>query len=196
MVSSGPLLITHWGLSGPAVLKLSAFAARLLSEKNYQFSILVNWLSDYTEESLRAGWSDIRNQAGHTLIATKNPFGLPSRLWHYFLKNSDIEEDTYWSELKSSCQNKLIQLLTANIFIVAGKTTFKDEFVVCGGISLAEIDVNTMQAKRFDGLYFAGEVLDVDGVTGGFNFQNAWTTGWIASKSIASKQGGYFGRYV
>lgn len=187
LTSSGPLLITHWGLSGPAVLKLSALAARDLANKNYQFSILVNWLEDYTEENLRNDWATIRNKAGHSLMINKNPFGLPSRLWSYFLQAAAINDKTYWSNLKSSLQNKLIQLLTAHPFIVAGKTTFKEEFVTCGGISLSEIDVNTMQSKRLPGLCFAGEVLDVDGVTGGFNFQNAWTTGWIAAKNIATQ---------
>ncbi len=187
LTTFGPLLITHWGLSGPAVLKLSALGARLLSEKSYQFSILVNWISDYTEEKLRADWSNIRNQAGHKLISHKNPFELPSRLWDYFLKMAEIKDNTYWSELKSTSQNKLIQLLTAQPFSIEGKTTFKEEFVTCGGVALSEIDVNTMQAKRLDGLYFAGEILDIDGVTGGFNFQNAWTTGWIAANHIDKK---------
>jgi len=187
LASTGPLLITHWGLSGPAVLKLSALGARILAEKNYQFSILVNWLSDYTEETLREDWATIRNKQGHSLLVHKNPFGLPSRLWEYFLKEADIDNKTYWSDLKSNMQNKLIQLLTAHSFVVGGKTTFKEEFVTCGGIALSEIDVNTMQSKRLLGLYFAGEILDVDGVTGGFNFQNAWTTGYIAAKNIALK---------
>lgn len=182
--SSGPLLITHWGLSGPAVLKLSSLAARFLAENNYQFSIMVNWLSDYTEESLRNDWPNIRNGAGHSLLINKNPFGLPSRLWQYFVAASAISENTYWSELKSNQQNKLIQLLTAHLFVVSGKTTFKEEFVTCGGIALSEVDVNTMESKKHKGLYFAGEVLDIDGVTGGFNFQNAWTTGWIAANAI------------
>lgn len=185
--TSGPLLITHWGLSGPAVLKLSALGARLLSEKNYQFSILVNWLPDYTEASLRSDWMDIRNRAGHSLVSQRNPFGLPSRLWNYFLQLAGINDNAYWSELKSAAQNKLLQLLVAQQFTIEGKTTFKEEFVTCGGIALSEMDVNTMQAKRLEGLYFAGEILDVDGVTGGFNFQNAWTTGWIAAKAIANR---------
>ncbi|MFT4203334.1 MAG: NAD(P)/FAD-dependent oxidoreductase [Chitinophagaceae bacterium] len=186
LAASGPLLITHWGLSGPAVLKLSALAARLLSEKDYHFTILVNWLSGETEDTLRSAWAAIRNKAGHSLVANKNPFGLPSRLWDYFLQQAGIGSDVYWSELKSTSQNKLIQLLTAQSFAIHGKTTFKEEFVTCGGIALSQIDVNTMQCKRLPGLYFAGEVLDVDGVTGGFNFQNAWTTGWIAAKAVGN----------
>ncbi|WP_447641186.1 MULTISPECIES: NAD(P)/FAD-dependent oxidoreductase [Chitinophagaceae] len=185
--ASGPLLITHWGLSGPAVLKLSALAARVLSANNYRFSILVNWLSDYTEESLRSRWATIRNEAGHSLVVNKNPFGLPSRLWEHFLRLAGAGDNVYWSELKANTQNKLIQLLTAHTFQIEGKTTFKEEFVTCGGITLSEIDVNTMHSKRLSGLYFAGEILDIDGVTGGFNFQNAWTTGWIAAQHIANK---------
>ncbi|PZP47155.1 MAG: aminoacetone oxidase family FAD-binding enzyme, partial [Pseudopedobacter saltans] len=186
--TEGALLITHWGLSGPAVLKLSALGARLLSEANYQFSILVNWLSDYTEDSLRNDWINIRNRLGHGLVSHKKPFALPSRLWNYFLAEASISEKLHWSELKSVQQNKLIQILTSNMFTVSGKTTFKEEFVTCGGIALSEIDVNTMECKKNSGLYFAGEVLDIDGITGGFNFQNAWTTGWIAAKSVAAKQ--------
>lgn len=185
--SQGPILITHWGVSGPAVLRLSALAARVLSENNYQFGITINWLSDYTEEHLRQSWTTIRNQQGHSLLTHKNPFGLPSRLWNYLLNEANISNTEYWSELKSAQQNKLIQVLTAQFFQVSGKTTFKEEFVTCGGVALTDVDVNTMQHKRNSGLYFAGEVLDIDGITGGFNFQNAWTTGWIAAKHIANK---------
>ncbi|MFP5041562.1 NAD(P)/FAD-dependent oxidoreductase [Parasediminibacterium sp. JCM 36343] len=184
--TSGPLLITHWGLSGPAVLKLSGWGARELADKQYQFSILVNWLQDTNEQQLRENWQYLRNEHATQKIGGKNPFGLPSRLWLYFLALCGIKEDTRWAELPSAAQNKLIATLTAQQFDVSGKTTFKEEFVTCGGIKLNEIDPNTMQSKKINNLFFAGEVMDIDGVTGGFNFQNAWTSGWIAAKAIAS----------
>lgn len=182
----GPLLITHWGMSGPAVLKTSAWGARELAEKNYHLNILVNWLKDHTEQSLREEWQHLRNRFSAQKIAAKNPFGLPNRLWEYFLKQAAVDVNKTWSDINSKEQNKLIQLLTASPFEVKGKTTFKEEFVTCGGIKLSEIDPNTMQSKRMPGLFFVGEVLDIDGITGGFNFQNAWTSGYIAAKSIAS----------
>jgi predicted Rossmann fold flavoprotein len=182
---SGPLLITHWGMSGPAVLKLSAYAARLLAEKNYEFSITVNWLTDYNEISLKDKFQLLRFDLASQKIVNRNPFFLPSRLWEYLLEQSDIKPDIRWADLPSKEQNKLIKNLCAQEFAVKGKTTFKEEFVTAGGIKLDEIDVNTMQSKLHPGLFFAGEVINVDGVTGGFNFQNAWTTGWIAAKAIA-----------
>ncbi len=182
----GPLLITHWGLSGPAILKTSALGARELAEKNYHFSIQVNWLKDFTEQSVREEWTHLRSRFSSQKISAKNPFGLPNRLWEHFLKQSSVDANKTWSDINSKEQNKLIQALTASVFEVKGKTTFKEEFVTCGGIKLSEIDPNTMQSKKLPGLYFAGEVMDIDGITGGFNFQNAWTSGWIAARSIAS----------
>jgi hypothetical protein len=182
----GPLLITHWGMSGPAVLKLSAWGARELANKNYDFTVLINWLSGYTENSLRDEWTYFRSQFAAARIHHKNPFEIPNRLWIYFLTESFIKEDTRWAELTSKQQNQLIKTLTAQEFKVKGKTTFKEEFVTCGGIKLNEIDPNTMQSKLVSNLFFAGEILDIDGITGGFNFQNAWTTGWIAAKAIAT----------
>jgi predicted Rossmann fold flavoprotein len=189
MVQSGPLLITHWGLSGPAVLKTSAWAARLLAEKQYQFTILVNWLGSTTEQALRLQWQQIRNSYANSLMSSKNPFLLPQRLWHYFLKQASIEEQCRWANITAKQQNKLIQLLTADSIEVSGKTTFKEEFVTCGGVSTAEMNSSTMESKLLPQLFFAGEVVDVDGVTGGFNFQFAWTSGWIAAKTIAQKLG-------
>ncbi len=119
-------------------------------------------------------------------FVAKNPFQLPNRLWQYLLKESNVNEEVRWSDITTAQQNKLIQILTAQVFQVKGKTTFKEEFVTCGGITLSEVDVNTMQSKIIPHLFFAGEVLDVDGITGGFNFQNAWTTGYIAAKTIAA----------
>jgi predicted Rossmann fold flavoprotein len=184
--SSGALLITHWGLSGPAVLKLSAFAALYLANKNYNFEILVNWLNQYNEQSLKEEFWVLRQQLSSQKIHTKNPFGLPSRLWEYLLLEAEISENTRWADLLAKQQNNLIKNLTAQQFFVKGKTIFKEEFVTCGGIKLSEVDVNTMQSKKVENLFFAGEILDIDGITGGFNFQNAWTTGFIAAKGIVN----------
>jgi len=182
----GALLITHWGMSGPVVLKLSAWAARELANKNYEFTIAVNWLSGYTENSLRDEWAYFRNQFASSKIHQKNPFNIPTRLWHYLLNESFIKEGVRWAELTSKQQNQLIKVLTVQEFVIKGKTTFKEEFVTCGGIKLSEIDANTLESRLVPNLFFAGEIIDVDGITGGFNFQNAWTTGWIAAKAIAA----------
>lgn len=186
LIEQGPLLITHWGMSGPAILKLSAWGARLLADMSYRFKISVNWLSNYNEQSLRDAWHSIRTELAAQKMMNKNPFSLPNRLWNYLLELSEIKEETRWADLPSKEQNKLIKHLTVAEFSVDGKTTFKEEFVTCGGIKLNEIDPNTMQSKKVDHLYFAGEIMDIDGVTGGFNFQNAWTSGWIAAKSISN----------
>jgi len=181
---SGPLLITHWGLSGPSVLKLSAWGARILNEKNYRFEIRVNWLGDQTEHSLREQIQSHREIAGSKKIKNKNPFELPQRLWEWLLDLAAIPE-IQWADLPTAMQNKLIQLLSNQLFNVEGKTTFKEEFVTAGGIYLTEVNHQSMESRIRQGLYFAGEILDVDGITGGFNFQNAWTSGFIAGKSIA-----------
>jgi hypothetical protein len=185
----GPVLITHWGLSGPAVLKLSAWAARELADANYHFKIIINWVSDFHEISIRDKMQEIRFAAAAQKIANRNQFALPQRLWLYLLEQSGIDADMRWADLPAKNQNLLAKLCCAQEMAVAGKTTFKEEFVTAGGISLQEVDANTMQSKLLPGLYFAGEVLDIDGVTGGFNFQNAWTTGWIAAQAIAKAAG-------
>lgn len=185
LVQEGPLLITHWGLSGPAVLKLSAWGARQLAEMNYRFNILVNWIPEWQEQDLRKAWPGFRDRFASQKVITKNPFALPGRLWQYLVQESGIGTETRWAEIPLKEQNRLIQRLTGQEFTVNGKTTFKEEFVTCGGIRLSEIDPNTMQSRLQPGLFFAGEVMDIDGVTGGFNFQNAWTSGWIAAKTIA-----------
>lgn len=183
----GPLLITHWGLSGPVVLRLSAWGARDLHRTNYHFNILVNWLGDCNEAELRLDWTSYRDQFAAQKIHSRNPFSLPGRLWQFLLEQAHIPEATRWAELKAKEQNQLIQLLTAFPFTVSGKTTFKEEFVTAGGIQLSEINPQTMESKKVPHLFFAGEVMDVDGITGGFNFQNAWTSGFIAAKAIATK---------
>ena len=180
----GPVLITHWGLSGPAVLKLSAFAARELHKANYDFKITVNWLPGYNEQTLKEKFLKIRNELATQKIVNRNPFFLPQRLWEYFLKRSAIDENIRWADLPAKQQNILIKTLCVQEFHVKGKTTFKEEFVTAGGIKLNEIDPNTMQSKIVPNLFFAGEVMDVDGITGGFNFQHAWTSGWIAGRQL------------
>ena len=182
---SGPLLITHWGMSGPAVLKLSAWGARELAKANYEFSILVNWIPDFNENSLRDKMQQLRFELAAQKIINRNPFALPNRLWEYLLIQSGIHTDLRWADLPAKEQNKLIKNLCAQEFAVKGKTTFKEEFVTAGGIELNEIDFNTMQSKKHSGLFFAGEIINVDGITGGYNFQNAWTTGWIAAKAVS-----------
>ena len=184
--AKGPLLITHWGLSGPGVLRLSAWGARQLATDNWQFGIIINWLPEYNEQSLREYMQQLRFDIASQKIANKNPFNLPQRLWQYLLQQSGIDEDKRWADLPAKEQNKLITNCCAQEFKVQGKTTFKEEFVTAGGIQLPEVDANTMQSKVVPHLYFAGEILDVDGITGGFNFQHAWTSGFIAAKAIAS----------
>ena len=180
--NKGPLLITHWGMSGPAILKLSAFAARELNTKNYQFEIRVNWLGEINENHLRdkidSEFSDFRKRK----ISNKNPFQIPARLWAFLLDKVEIPEDLVWDNVPKKKLNQLINILLNDIYAVSGKTTFKEEFVTCGGVNLDDIDVKTMESKVCPGLHFAGEVMDIDGVTGGFNFQAAWTTGFVAGK--------------
>lgn len=185
--SQGPILITHWGLSGPAILKLSAWGARFLAEKNYQFKISINWIEDYNQETIKQVLQQFRQSLSTQKIEIKNPFGLPNRLWNYFLTKCSFNEDWRWADVSAKAMQQLGQILVNQVFEINGKTTFKEEFVTCGGISLKEVDVNTLQSKLHTNLFFAGEVLDVDGITGGFNFQNAWTTGFIAAKTIAQQ---------
>lgn len=181
----GPLLITHWGLSGPAVLRLSAWGARQLTISNWQFAIIINWLPDLNEQSLRERFLQLRNTNPAQKILNKNSFGLPARLWEFLAEQSGIKNGRRWADLPSTVQNKFIKNLCNYECEVKGKTTFKEEFVTAGGIKLNEVDVNTMMSKKIPNLFFAGEVLDVDGITGGFNFQHAWTSGFIAAKAIA-----------
>ena len=180
----GALLITHWGMSGPAVLKTSAIAARELADRNYEFQAVVNWLHDKTDADVREIIVALRRDNGKQLVQNKNPFDLPRRLWEYQLVQCGIKDDTRWGELPAAAQNKLVERLLRDAYNVKGKTTFKEEFVTCGGINLAEIDPQTMQSRVVPGLFFAGELLDADGITGGYNFQHAWSSGWIASQSI------------
>ncbi len=176
----GPVLITHWGMSGPAVLKLSAWGARELSERDYAFTIQINWIGVVNENDittqLDAALPDMRRKK----MSNACPFELPKNFWVHLLVKAGIDPDTLWTELGKKPRNRLINCLLNDTYSVAGKTTFKEEFVTCGGVTLDEVDFKTMQSRILPGLHFAGEVLDVDGITGGFNFQAAWTTGFIA----------------
>lgn len=181
----GPVLITHWGLSGPAVLKLSSRAARDLHDVDYTFEVLVNWTSGYHESSMLETLKQLRLTVKQK-VGSKNPFDLTSRLWNYLLDKSKIWEDDYWTDLTNTSLIILSRMLTSDRYAVQGKTTFKDEFVTAGGVRLDEINPLTMESKKIKGLFFAGEIMDVDGITGGYNFQHAWSSGYIAAQSISS----------
>ena len=184
----GPLLITHWGMSGPAVLKLSAWGARLLHAMDYRFQAQINWLGAMNEEQVRQQLSEVLPTIAKRKVANRNPFQLPNRFWDFILNKAGIDPDTTWNALGKKKTNVLLHTLLNDVYAIAGKTTFKEEFVTCGGVDLSEVDMNTMESKRCPGLYFAGEVLDIDGVTGGFNFQAAWTTGYVAGRLASSCQ--------
>jgi len=182
--AQGPLLVTHWGMSGPAILKLSAFGARLLADKNYQFTVQVNWIDKKDNNSILNGLEEFQQQHGKKQMGNVNPFALQERLWLYFLERVEISSKARWGDMGRKSFNRLINVLTNDSYQVSGKTTFKEEFVTCGGVDLLEIDHKTMQSKICDNLYFAGEVMDIDGITGGYNFQAAWTTGFIAGRLL------------
>jgi predicted Rossmann fold flavoprotein len=182
----GPLLVTHWGVSGPAVLKLSAWGARRLSELDYTGTALVSWVPTHTEETLRSWLQQFRQDNGKKVITVNQQFDLPQRLWRTLTKQAGIPTEMRWSDLPAKLQNRLLEFLLRTPLAVRGKTTYKEEFVTCGGILLDEIDFKTMQSRLVSGLHFAGEVLDIDGITGGFNFQAAWTTGFLAGRAMAA----------
>ncbi|MEA5468831.1 NAD(P)/FAD-dependent oxidoreductase [Spirulina sp. 06S082] len=180
----GPLLITHWGLSGPAILKLSAWGARILWEHRYHLSLLINWLPDENAETLRQKFIQIKSETPRRKMFNYCPFSLPKRLWQNLLASAAISPAKVWAELSKKELNCAIAELVNGKYTIQGKTAFKEEFVTCGGVSLKEINFKTMESRKCSGLYFAGEILDIDGITGGFNFQSAWTTGWLAGSSI------------
>lgn len=181
---SGPLLVTHWGISGPAVLKLSAWGARLLHEARYQAILQINWVPSLNAEALRALLMQAKSDHPKRAIVNHNPMPLPQRLWQRLTAAAEINADLRWADLSKKSLNLLLQELQQGRFEIQGKGVFKDEFVTCGGIDLKDVNFKTMESRRCPGLYFAGEILDIDGVTGGFNFQNAWTTGWIAGQAL------------
>lgn len=178
---TGPVLITHWGLSGPAVLKLSAFAAQDFHQLNYEAGIAVNWTGTLNEDEVRDLIQD--SLSSKALVLNSPLFEIPKRLWEYLILKSDITHNKPWIELSKKQINKLAQTLTNDTYSMKGKTTFKEEFVTAGGINLKQVDFKTMQSKIIPHLYFCGEVLNIDGITGGFNFQNAWSTAWIAARN-------------
>ncbi len=183
--ASGPLLITHWGMSGPAVLKLSAFGARILADKNYQYNVEVNWLSRPTEKVLNV-LLNLKKKEPRKTVILKSPFSeISKRLWERFVIASDIRNNQNWADLKNSQLENLANQLTKGIYNANGRTTFKDEFVTAGGIDLKEINFKRFESKKHHNLFFVGEVLNIDAVTGGFNFQNAWTGGYICAKALA-----------
>jgi len=180
--SDGPLLITHWGMSGPAILKLSAFGARILNEMGYECKAQVNWVDELNNDIVRQNLKGIADNHPNKILANYRPYGLPERLWLFLLEKAALPTQKKWNELGKKGLNKLTTILTNDVYDVKGKTTFKEEFVTCGGVSLESIDFNTMQSKVCKNLYFTGELMDIDGITGGYNFQAAWTTAFIAGK--------------
>ena len=182
----GPVLITHWGLSGPAILRLSAWGARELHLRDYHFPLLVNWLPGFALEKIAREFQARRETQGAKLVANAPLAPIPARLWDALVAASGIEREARWASLTREQQQRLEQQLTRTEFAVTGKSLNKDEFVTCGGVRLTELNFKTMESRVCPGLYFAGELLDLDGITGGFNFQAAWTTGWIAGRALAA----------
>ncbi|MBR4755716.1 MAG: aminoacetone oxidase family FAD-binding enzyme, partial [Bacteroidales bacterium] len=185
--ASGPLLVTHWGMSGPAILKLSSYAARHLSDTLYQATLLVNWLGDSSESETRLRLESIAIENPQKLVTNARPEEIPSRLWTYLVAKSRIREDSRWGETGSKGINRLVETLVNDTYQVNGQSRFKEEFVTCGGVALSNIDYNTLECRKHPGLYFAGEVLDVDAITGGFNLQAAWSMGYRVAVSISEK---------
>ncbi|MGA2028635.1 MAG: NAD(P)/FAD-dependent oxidoreductase [Verrucomicrobiota bacterium] len=181
----GALLVTHWGLSGPTILRLSAWGARELHERNYNFPLQINWLPQLNEETLAAEFQARRKSQPAKLTVNFPIAPLPARLWEQLVLVSGIAREMRWAALSKANQHNLIRQLLRSEFPVTGKSLNKDEFVTCGGVRLNEVNLKTMESKICPGLFFAGEVLDIDGITGGFNFQAAWTTGWIAGQALA-----------
>ncbi|WP_299529586.1 NAD(P)/FAD-dependent oxidoreductase [Ulvibacterium sp.] len=187
LVTEGPLLITHWGMSGPAILKLSAWGARILNEYSYRFRIRVNWLPEYHKGAILPLLLEIKDVEAKKTVLRTNAVDVPRRLWTNLVKASGINGDTKWADVSKKQLQQLAEQLTECEFLVEGKSTFKEEFVTAGGVSLKEIDFKTFESRLLPNLYFAGEVIDVDAITGGFNFQNAWTGAYIAAQGIIGK---------
>ena len=185
--ANGPLLITHWGMSGPVILKLSSYAARYLADNEYSATLSVNWLGDSNEHEVRDRISSLSKDNPQKLILNTHPSELPSRLWAYLISKVGIREVSRWAELGSKGMNRLVNTLINDEYQIRGKSRFKEEFVTCGGVALSNINLNTLECKTHPGLYFAGEVLDVDAITGGFNLQAAWSMGYVIAQSIATK---------
>jgi hypothetical protein len=186
--ATGPVLVTHWGLSGPGILKLSAWGARELHDMKYQFTLGLNWADPLTPQQVQAGLSAERTEHPRRQVATANPFGIPARLWERLVAAAGIAGNATWTHTSNDSLRALAAQAASAEFVVTGKSMNKEEFVTCGGVKLSEVNFATMESRICPGLYFAGEVLDLDGITGGFNFQSAWTTGWHAGKALAGSQ--------
>lgn len=184
--AQGALLITHLGLSGPAMLKLSAYAARLLHERNYQAEIAINWLGDMNEEEAWTLVNDLASQNGMKQVGNVWPTVLNRRLWQFLLQSLDLSAEMRWNGMQQKTLRRMAVQLTNHVFLISGRNPYKEEFVTCGGVALTELYPATLECKRHRGLYFAGEVTDTDAITGGFNLQAAWTMGYVAAKSCAS----------
>lgn len=184
---TGPTLITHWGLSGPAILKLSAWAAREMKQANYQATLIVNWLNNETTSSIDEKIKSLKNEHSKSFVKNVYPEELPKRFWLNLLNQHSISHEKQWANLSKKEVSSICQSLVQSQLEILGQNRFKEEFVECGGVSLKEIDFKSMESKVAKGVYFLGELLDVDGITGGFNFQNAWTTGWVAAHHIAEQ---------
>jgi predicted Rossmann fold flavoprotein len=184
LTQSGPLLITHWGVSGPAVLKLSAWGARFLAESRYNATLIIDWLPDYRADKLRELILAVKSQLPQKTIQNSCPVPIPHRLWESLTSHIGIQSTDRWAGLANKTLDRLIQELNRGEYQITGKGAFKEEFVTCGGVDLKSVDFKTMESKICPGLYFAGEILDIDGVTGGFNFQSAWTTGYLAGLAM------------
>ena len=186
LAQSGPLLITHWGLSGPAILKLSAWGARILHDQQYRAQVLIDWLPDRREDDVRQTLQAIKTDQPKKYIGSSSPFGLPMRLWLSLIGACGLDADRRWTEVSKRHLATLIDQLKRGVYELRGKGEFKEEFVTCGGVNLDEINFKTMESRLSPGLYFAGEILDIDGLTGGFSFQAAWTTGWLAGRALGA----------
>lgn len=185
LVQSGPLLVTHWGLSGPAILKLSAWGARLLHDRSYRAHLIIDWLPAHRDDDVRRDLQTIKSDQARRVIGSSSPLGLPLRLWRRQVEAAGIGGEQRWAELSKRQMAALIDQLKHSAYDVSGRGEFREEFVTCGGVNLDEVNFKTMESRLCPGLYFAGEILDIDGLTGGFNFQAAWTTGWLAGRAMA-----------
>ena len=185
--ASGALLITHWGMSGPAILKLSSYGAKLISEKQYRFNILVSWINEVNCDKITEYINSIARENPQKKVANIRPYDISSRLWLHILQKSEVPTERKWVDLGKKGINKIINHLSNDRYTVHGKGSFRDEFVTCGGVSLESIDFNTMESKSCPNVYFAGEILDIDAITGGFNLQAAWTTAYVAAVAISQR---------
>lgn len=183
--SSGPLLLTHWGMSGPAALKLSSYAARHLAQAGYRSKLAVNWMGRSTQQECRAALENLSMAAGRKTVSSAHPSGIPSRLWEHLLSRAGLRPDIRWAELGKNGFNRLTDSLVCDVYEISGKSRWREEFVTCGGVALSNINISTLESKRWPGLYFAGEVLDVDAITGGFNLQAAWSMAYVVAESLS-----------